>query len=350
MRTRLPISCAAALAACVFLPACDQRPADPSLPTVDVELTSVRRFDGELRTVSLWASSATDIYAGRTSIEVDGDVVFGGPPLIRHFDGSQWNDVDLPIEREDGKPIIWGTSSDNVYVAVASLYHFDGNQWTKELDQAHAVTGTSSSNVFAASYTSIFHFDGAEWDTLLTRPESRFDYSLFAAPDGSVWVVASDSILVWENSSWHAMSPSGRYYGNKLAPLSSTEALAIDPPEYYDSDYETEVFRWRDGEWTEEAKIPAMLNALWAESPSSVYAVGNRGELWHFDGAEWTQLPRPTSFGLYAIAALPSGGFVTAATWAKSSPSTGRNGIPCAKDCWVSGTTSVFGSSRPRGT
>jgi hypothetical protein len=302
------------LAVCLLLGACNQRSPDPTLPTVDAEVTRIKRYNGDLAIRSAWASSPTDIYAGRTGLEMHGDVGLVGKPLVRHFDGNRWTDVDLPIDDEGGTPDIWGTAADNVYAAVDKLYHFNGSEWKMELDRVQLVSGSAPDNVFAANGVTIFHFDGAAWDTLLVAPPNRYFRSIFAAPDGALWVSASDSILVLTGSSTRVIPRSQSYGDEIIDPFSATDAISIISTEgdYYFYDPKTDVRRWLNGKWQVESTVPALLNTMWAENPSSLYAVGRYGTAWHFAGGQWKELPRPTSFELSAIAGLGAGHILAA--------------------------------------
>lgn len=46
----------------------------------------------------------------------------------------------------------------------------------------------------------------------------------------------------------------------------------------------------------------APLNAVWAASPTDVWAVGDRGAVLHFDGTDWTRVDVPSVMSLTAIA------------------------------------------------
>ncbi|NHZ42693.1 hypothetical protein [Massilia aquatica] len=42
-------------------------------------------------------------------------------------------------------------------------------------------------------------------------------------------------------------------------------------------------------------------------SPEDIYAVGGKGDVWHVDGQQWTQLPFPSEMNLSSVCCAPDG-------------------------------------------
>lgn len=304
MRTRFLILLAAATAALAL--SCHQRPADPTLPTADIEWKRVQSLGFALTTESIWAANDHDIYVGQPSSELFGDVGLIDEPRLFHFDGARWSQLSVSSSKESGDTRIWGVDENNVYVAIKKLHHFDGVSWTEEPVDAGIVTGTSASNVFAAAGNAVFHFTGAAWDTLLTLDRS-YIRGLSAAPDGSLWATTYDSLLVWNQSSWSSVHwPPSTYELQGIVAFSANSALAVRPYSYY-SDQLSKIYRWDGVQWTVEATFPFPIETLRADGPSDVYGVGYNGAVVHYDGSVWTRLPRATSFELRAVFKVPSG-------------------------------------------
>ena len=55
--------------------------------------------------------------------------------------------------------------------------------------------------------------------------------------------------------------------------------------------------------------VPSItMYSLWAESENNIIAVGRGGQIWQWNGAQWTQLPNSDSHDLFAIDGNASGG------------------------------------------
>lgn len=79
--------------------------------------------------------------------------------------------------------------------------------------------------------------------------------------------------------------------------------------------YRRQVYRRVDGRWrhidsgilASKAEIGFVFNDINGRDSSDVYAVGNRGEVFHFDGLAWTQCQTPTNVHLEAVACGENG-------------------------------------------
>jgi hypothetical protein len=298
---------AGALLALVFSAGCNQRPADPALPTIDIAWRTIHKETREFNPRSVWASGLDDIYVGWPAFEQDGDVVWLGSSRIRHFDGATWQDVPVPISDERGATSIWGSAPDDVYVAVERLYHFDGSAWTAEPFDARLVTGTSRDNVYAADYGSIFHFDGMDWDTLAT-PDPESSVQVFSAtPDGRLFVRSWNTLYVFDGAAWAPLPWVDPYAPSELVAFSATDAVALRLETGYPN-YSTGIYRWNGTSWQLELTLPGDFISLGGSTPTSTLAVGPDGLVARFDGAAWTILPRPTAATLSeATGAGPTG-------------------------------------------
>jgi hypothetical protein len=260
---------------------CDQRPADPVLPTIDVHWTPVLQLTREAPISWLWASGPDNIYAGQS---------LGGTRLLR-YDGTAWSPVPLNIDNEYGRPVIWGSSANDVYVASERLHHFDGNSWSVELVDAQWVSGVSQNKVFAASYTKVFEFNGATWDTLGTISGS---YGMDAAPDGSLFVSEYDSVSIWDGAVWTKTSIPGSCPSALLA-FAKDSALVVQRCPF-------QVLRWDGASWTPQLSPSFAISGLAGTSETDVYAAGREGHVIHFDGVSWDELPSIGNYDLNAVA------------------------------------------------
>jgi subtilisin-like proprotein convertase family protein len=98
-----------------------------------------------------------------------------GLPIVLHWDGTSWNQVDLP---SGGLSDISALSSDDVWVVGSSTHspatyprsliaHWDGANWdyveSPEIGPLNAVEAIATNDVWAAGNGAFLHWDGAAW-------------------------------------------------------------------------------------------------------------------------------------------------------------------------------------------
>jgi len=109
-------------------------------------------LEGTGRLLSVWGSSATDVYAV-------------GPGIMHHFDGIEWSTTYPPVSKG-----IWGSDSANVYILGSqALLHYDGTTWS-QMDPEHYsiacedIWGIGEDVYIVFSYGSMLHYDGSNWE------------------------------------------------------------------------------------------------------------------------------------------------------------------------------------------
>jgi hypothetical protein len=202
---------------------------EPEIPTA----VAIQRWDGdrwlavggpspgttlnELRAVD--ASEPNDVWAvGRTSSG------FGEQPLVLHYDGTEWSDVELPSEIDGVLNGVAAISPTDVWAVgsvgdpAASLeralvLHWDGTAWTDvEMRRATGggksalvdVEGVSPTDLWAVGYHHfrplIVRFDGEAWSQSPT--EIRGTLSAIATfATSEVWAVGTP-IQHFDGSTW----------------------------------------------------------------------------------------------------------------------------------------------------
>jgi hypothetical protein len=200
--------------------------------------TEVLRFDGASFSVSdvttptgldgltsIWASSATDVWAvGDDAIvaRFDGTTwsrtIVGSPFKaavwgtstsdvyaldtfeLQHWDGTQWSEIDL--ENGAGEGGLWGAAADDLWLVTGreSPTYYDGNSWTTiETDfigDLAAIWGSSARDVWAVgSAGQIAHFDGDDWRSIshqqIGAPYLQQLVAVHGSGAGDVWIVGS---------------------------------------------------------------------------------------------------------------------------------------------------------------
>lgn len=280
----------------------------------DVQTADLHGRQSQLYSVS--AVSSTDVWAiGNSS----------SGPLIEHWDGVAWSEVENP---QNGHTILLEgvsavSASDVWAVGTTKLgehekpltEHWDGQQWTivpspgrGSVFDLSAVSAVSSSDVWAAgSYghaaqgigkTLIEHWDGKVWSrTPSPQPGGQGLLTAISAVTGSdVWAVGwffnraqthyRSLIAHWNGSRWVKLpSPSPRkttqsfLYG--VSAVSSLNAWAVGAYRAPNGAARTLIQHWDGTSWTNTpSRNPGFPNnnTLWAVSAASgasAWAVGD---------------------------------------------------------------------------
>jgi hypothetical protein len=123
---------------------------------------------------------------------------------MRYTPGGRWQDIaELTLSTVQWKSVT-GTSSSDVWVASyeSLIYHFDGTQW-------RAVTGVPSASPYihklwalgpndvwgAAEFGGIVHWDGVKWLALDVRLSASL-HGIWMAPGGEGWVVGDGGTVL----------------------------------------------------------------------------------------------------------------------------------------------------------
>ena len=94
---------------------------------------------------SVWASSATDVFACGFEVKELNDGTFEVKGTVRHFDGSAWARMPLPTDRLLQE--IWGTSAADVFaVGDGVVLHYDGTAWSEARPTSRTLLGVWASS------------------------------------------------------------------------------------------------------------------------------------------------------------------------------------------------------------
>jgi hypothetical protein len=273
---------------------------DPATPTA----VAIQRWDGnawspvdgpspgtivnELRAVD--ASEQNDVWAvGRTSIGL------GDRPLVLHYDGSEWTQVEVPEEIDGVLNGVAAISPSDVWAVgfvgdpAASLeralvLHWDGSAWANvEVDRAVGggkaalldVEWVTPTDLWAAGYRHfqplILRFDGQSWSPSPTEVRGTVN-AIEAFATSQVWAVGTP-IQQFDGTTW-------------------TEASEARP--------ETEL--------VDVAAVGA--RDIWAVGSRPAPGGRTRSAVYRYSGRRWTPVDGPSVAGsdaLAAVDALPDG-------------------------------------------
>ncbi|OAG66889.1 hypothetical protein A7D17_03995 [Xanthomonas floridensis] len=106
--------------------------------------------------------------------------------------------------------------------------------------------------------------------------------------------------------------PSGQAFCDEQLPLANSylKALRDIDGQLYACGTQGQVLRRTPGGWVRMDQgvyesmvdqVTSSLNALDGAAANDIYAAGDGGALWHWDGVEWTRLDSPTRLPLYVV-------------------------------------------------
>jgi len=156
--------------------------------------------------------------------------------------------------------------------SIGALQAIDGDIW--------AVGG---------QYGGVYRWNGA-WQTEFMASKGLYDLD---GIDGHVFCVGYGQIVHWDGKTWTEPEIFGSYSG--VSALSSTDVWAVGG---------RRAAHFDGANWTEQRlDIPrGPLRDVVSLATDDVWAVGDAGLIVHWDGAEWTEVPSPTTDDLLAIA------------------------------------------------
>ncbi len=145
--------------------------------------------------MSIAAIKSNDVYMTgyRNDVvqPIDSTAVF-----LYHFDGSNWAVVDSSIQTVTSPVPKFGELlkriGNTLYGASNGVFRQDGNTWQQIFDETRIfrVNGTSGSNMFAVGIRgAAFHYDGVSW----------YEYTQLEKPDysfGGVWTDGAEAFIV----------------------------------------------------------------------------------------------------------------------------------------------------------
>ncbi|MEU8804316.1 hypothetical protein [Spirillospora sp. NPDC048819] len=284
-------------------------PDTPSSTAAAAQAASARAADGEWRRVGLpflwpnagladiaaagpsdvWAAGAQGAFCIPQIASWGCYVQSDGNPVVRHWNGSAWEEFSLPGWNSHGPITSIGTvASDDVWVSTpphvepAYLAHFDGTAFTRidppETGMRVEVHGGAAGAWLSATGgdAPLYRWTGGAWQpaqgTGLTYVE---DVRARTATDA--WAVgrgADDHAAAahWDGDSWTPVDyPRDDRGLTKVLPVSATDVwAAVDGAEY--------VVRWNGATWSQ---IDLPSGVKWVE-----LAVDGAGTVW-VGGREW---------------------------------------------------------------
>ena len=260
-----------------------------------------------------WSRHTTFPPLSRRAFEVgDGLMVIGQDGSPWFFDGSVWSELPFRLVTNISQPA-WGSAADDLYFvdgAYAAVMHFDGRQVREVHAPAEgalvfAVYGFSADDVWAAArrrdceadcdaLVEVYHFDGSAWTTtVLEERVAGGGGALWGNGPEDLWIAAGDHLFHREGARWEASAPNSRLNVIKeIGPLAGGGVYALETNGLYafhDARW-SELVNFNDGS---NPKATRLVDVV-AAPDDSLYAAGEDGEVYRWDGDAFQAVIRPT--------------------------------------------------------
>jgi formylglycine-generating enzyme required for sulfatase activity len=260
----------------------------------------------------VWGSSASDLFAAGGDANSDTD------PAIFRYDGTRWTQMTLP-KQYDFKYFndVWGSSGNNVFaVGGGTILRYDGTKWAEmqdtDTDRLNCLWGNAADDVFAAGasydegtkdwYGTILHYDGTAWTEMMTSTSPSEYYGIWGSSGNNMYAVGYDAglngvMLRYDGSSWAntAEYPSGTL--NVIWGSSAKDAFAFAHNDSGNGSF----FHYEGTEWTSLIRADDLIEGMWGNSGSDVFAVGRHGTIFRYDGTSWAEVSSGTGSSLYDV-------------------------------------------------
>jgi hypothetical protein len=186
-----------------------------------------------------------------------------------------------------------------LYAATTSeLASFDGSRWEsipvagEKYKGADFVACGAEGSIWVGYYQGVARYRDGEWQTFSSAEYDTGEFSglihgLELAPDGTVWVAASNSVSAYDGSAWKEYKQ-GDGFPDEISP----EGLAIDSKgRVWTADFNN-VYRFENGGWTafEMDNSVYSTRSLVVDPKDRLWInTSDRGSLL-FDGSDWRSL------------------------------------------------------------
>lgn len=268
----------------------------------------------------IWASSPSDVY-----VVGHNERGFG---KMFHFDGKKWKPVGLnPIEGGTiAGPIdltaIYGFSRDNIFAVGRHIFdnphprnsldstliiHFDGQQWREQPIQKNrglwSVSGVDPNTIWTCGYNgTLYRYDSGIWrtDSVSITIPANGEYVLWDIKPKNL-----DEAYMLGVVYQHGIIRTTQYFfARKANQWSLVDSFYVEPgrtqvkfgqnglwvsPQGTLYSFGPHIFRWDGTSWTKLYDIFDFLRRLTGTSDNNIFAVGDFGNILHYNGVNWYQ-------------------------------------------------------------
>ncbi len=214
---------------------------------------------------------------------------------------------------------LWGRSASDLWgVGTPGVVaQWDGSDWTSQLPawalsggDAVKVTGSGSSDVWAAVGGALLHNDGSIWRTALTPAQVGGGiWDIWAPSPDDVWVLGADALIHRGSAAgWHTEDPPLR--GTTTPEMRAISGTGLN--DVWIVRGSKSVLHLDDHGWTSLQPGIENLVDVWANGPDDAWVVGNQAA--HWTGNGWIRVQAPLIVGTAPFVAVSGSG--AADVWA----------------------------------
>ena len=297
----------------------------------------VWRCDGPLTGSPSWTNISGAKLNAVLALAADNVWVVGATGTILHYDGSGWSreasgtSYDLCGIAALAANDIWAVG------AQGTILHYNGSTWAPQASgitiRLNGVKALDGSHVWAVGdydatnlHGTILRYNGSSWssESVAGGVGNLMAVVPFAAND--VWVVGHEgiapfletegrsSILHYDGSSWIYVMGDTQAYLRGLTAIDSSHmwsaggALEVGRDPDDKPIVQSSIFFYNSSSWARQAAPNGTsdLYGISALAASDVWAVGNIGNVLHFDGSSWSRQDIGLTRRLNAVSARVS--------------------------------------------
>lgn len=160
------------------------------------------------------------------------------------------------------------------------------------IDLQNVNNGWSGGNIYGFPGNCMFHYTSGVWSMWNSLPQVSQIWDLCFYDQFRGWSSGGD-IMYWDNSNWIVQTPGSVpgaiYYGVSNYGFNFVEAVGSQGASRV-------AIRFNGSIWTQDTTMPSGAGALyccWMLSATDGWAAGSNGNIFHFNGSNWTSVASP---------------------------------------------------------
>lgn len=264
----------------------------------------------------IWGSSPKDLY-------VVGHNDQPGPETMFRFDGKTWKTTRFHaaegglVQGPVSLSAIYGFSANDIWAVGEHIYvnpnrppnfldsslviHYNGSKWSEvkmRFKKISSVWGMSPNDLWVGGDEGVvLHYNGLTWSTQILSPPAQVLYiggdanRLFAG--GGFFTGDLDTLVVFTNNGtgWQLLDKQylGDYYFSPR--FGSSDFFSPATGVYYSVGWG--IFRWQGTQWEIVQRTGIFMNDIYGTGPNNIFATGQFGKAYHWNGSDWTLLNLP---------------------------------------------------------
>jgi len=217
----------------------------------------------------------------------------GDNGVIFYYNGSEWTQETSPTTSDIKDVEI--ISQTDIWAVGNDIYHYDGINWSVayESSTCYSIDIVSANDIYVGSSSGkIYHYDGSEWTYTTVNAGYIKDIQMDATDSG--WAVDEYGKIFYYNGYGWSLQIDAPY--NEINTFNVFNASDIWLGK---NEYPNELVHWDGSNWLEYDT--ANIYDSFSFSSSSIWFVGQLGEIHYWNGNELQTIISPTSNSIYGI-------------------------------------------------